>query len=493
MKNKIIIISIVILILFIGVFIGMYSNDELSFNTKENKKHVYSMMVEQTAGAGDYELSTGSSWPSDGYVLNSELSKCENGSKVEWNDVDKIVILKGDISDKCYIYFDKYTLIKINNYSIAASGNSIVVTMDATSGTGSISKYYYSIDNGKTFIESTDNTYTFSNLSTGIYDVKAYIVDSNNKSSSTVSKSIEITTIPFATYIKSLYTGVQGENSLYHHDGTLTNGIDDNSYRYAGASNAVNNYVCFGSDAESCPEDNLYRIIGVFGDQVKLIKATAAPSSLLGTDGDYKSGITYAWNYKQNTSINSGMGSNTWSTSLLNKTNLNTNYINNIGSTWASKIAKTTWKVGGNTYNNLVYVVPTTVYQNEIINPVTTNSTDSATEYSAKIGLMYVSDYYYAAAPDVWTKIGYSSSGSSYDYRSATGINWLYLGIYEWTITRGAQSNYYVARVLSDGRVSTCYAYYSGDSNSVRPAFYLNSSVTYESGDGFANSPYRIN
>ena len=65
-------------------------------------------------------------------------------------------------------------------------------------------------------------------------------------------------------YVKSQYTGTQGENGLYYHDSTLTNGTGDNSYRYAGAN--PNNFVCFGSDADTCPIDNLYRIIGVFGE-----------------------------------------------------------------------------------------------------------------------------------------------------------------------------------------------------------------------------------
>ena len=69
------------------------------------------------------------------------------------------------------------------------------------------------------------------------------------------------------------------DDTLYHHDGSLENGISDGSYRYAGASSSVNNYVCFGSTADTCPDDNKYRIIGVFGDQVKLIKATVATST----------------------------------------------------------------------------------------------------------------------------------------------------------------------------------------------------------------------
>ncbi|CDF20063.1 unknown [Clostridium sp. CAG:609] len=172
-------------------------------------------------------------------------------------------------------------------------------------------------------------------------------------------------------YVKSKYTS-QGSNGLYYHDSSLTNGAGDNSYRYAGASDAVNNYVCFGSTQSPCPADNLYRIIGVFGDRVKLIKSDYATSTLLGADGDYKQAYTatgnassnykgnnlaniaaYTWNYKNNTTINSGYGSNTWSTSLLNKTNLNTNFITNIGADWAAKIADTTWKVGGNTWANI--------------------------------------------------------------------------------------------------------------------------------------------
>ena len=77
-----------------------------------------------------------------------------------------------------------------------------------------------------------------------------------------------------AGYVISQYNGVQGNNNIYYHDSSLANGAGDNSYRYAGSNDTTNNYVCFGSDAATCPEDNLYRIIGVFNRQVKLVKAT---------------------------------------------------------------------------------------------------------------------------------------------------------------------------------------------------------------------------
>ena len=297
------------------------------------------------------------------------------------------------------------------------------------------------------------------------------------------------------------------DDTLYHHDSNLTNGAGDNSYRYAGASDQVNNYVCFGSNVTPCPADNLYRIIGVFGDKVKLIKSDYATSALLGADGDYSKMYTandwnnsnykgnnlaniagYTWNYKNNTTINSGHGLNTWSTSLLNKTNLNKNFITNIGAYWAAKIADTTWKVGGNTYDNIARQPVKTAYQNEIVSPVTTNTTDNATTYSAKVGLMYVSDYMYAAPQDKWTLVGYNGDASK-DYDAATSVNWMYMGLVEWTISRNADNASFVFIVYDTGHVSNNYA---STALALRPVFYLSSSVKFSSGDGTSSNPIRL-
>ena len=304
--------------------------------------------------------------------------------------------------------------------------------------------------------------------------------------------------------IANYYNGLNTASNIYYHDSNLTNGAGDNSYRYAGASDQVNNYVCFGSNVTPCPTDNLYRIIGVFGDKVKLIKSDYATSALLGADGDYSKMYTannwdnsvykgnnlaniagYTWNYKNNTTINSGYGSNTWSTSLLNKTNLNKNFITNIGADWAAKIAETTWKVGGNTWTNIGNQPAKTAYQNEIVSPVTTNTTDNATTYSAKVGLMYASDYGFAAAPSAWT-----TQLNSYNGEAIKNVNWMYMGLVEWTISRRADNAYNVFLVNSTGDVdnnSATYAY------GVRPVFYLSSSVNYASGSGTAADPISIN
>ena len=164
-----------------------------------------------------------------------------------------------------------------------------------------------------------------------------------------------------AEYLKLQYTGTQGDNALYYHTSTLDNGAGDNSYRYAGASDSVNNYICLGSDVVTCPDANLFRIIGVFGAQVKVIRAKSVGNK--------------QWHTSE---------SNTWSSSSLN-TYLNGEYLISLG-TLKNKIATTTWKVGGSAWSNIGTSVPKTAYKNEV------GSSASSTTYGAKIGLMYVSD-----------------------------------------------------------------------------------------------------
>ena len=386
MKKKYIILSIITLVLLIAFVTSFnyfktsnnYVEDSVNNQTKITKG--ISMNLEQTAGAGDYKTVTQSNWPGDDYTFNAELSKCENGSTLSWNNTKNVVVFSGNVSDKCYVYFDIY--------------------------------------------QPT-----------------------------------------LAEYIKSQYTGTQGENNIYYHDSSLANGAGDNSYRYAGASDSVNNYICLGSDATTCPDANLFRIIGVFGAQAKVIRAKSVGNK--------------QWH--------SSSTPNTWSSSSLN-TYLNGEYLTSLG-TLADKIAITTWKVGGGTYENIGTSVPKTAYQNEV------GSSASSTTYGAKIGLMYVSDYYYSASPSAWTLIGYNDSDATKDYRVAKTTNWLFLGSNEWTISRNSDGTNTAVYVNSTGIVGDYYVTTSDyvSNFGVRPSFSLLSSITYVSGSGSMSDPVRVN
>ena len=522
------------------------SDDSVVLSDNDNNRNFINnsfltLMLEQSDGT--YQESTTNTWPSGNYAFNESLSRCENGGELRWNREEGIVNLLSNKSDACYVYFDLYNVVTITNvqatkttnsvtltvtvdagenpvatyyfsmdggrsyetstspnytfseltpntaytfqvYAVDTEGyesneevievttdnyvnpvvnsvtatnvsnDSITVSVNANGGTNNIQNYYYSINNGS-YTSSNTNTYTFSGLSAGTnYSIRVYVKDTNGVDSNIYTINAETeNSVLLADYIKGLYTS-QGANGLYYHTSSLANSAADNSYRYAGASANVNNYVCFGSDASTCPSDNLYRIIGVFGNQVKLIKNTSIGN--------------YYW------SGSSSNTSNTWSSSTLNTSTLNGTYLNNLGSAWSNLIATHSWKVGGMSRNNSATAKQ--YYETEI------GSSSSSTTYSAKIGLMYVSDYGFAASPDYWTT-------ELYNYQPSKSSNWMNISLTDWTISRTSDLLASAFRVDSAGYVYHRPVNYS---LGVRPVFYLTSSTTYVSGSGSSADPIRV-
>ena len=262
-----------------------------------------------------------------------------------------------------------------------------------------------------------------------------------------------------ADYVISQYTGTQGENGLYYHDYTLSNGAGESSYRYAGAN--PNNYICFGSEESTCPDDNLYRIIGVFGD--------------------YNHGVTNKNLVKiiKNTSYGSiafdDTKSNNWTTATLNTT-LNATFLTSNLSGYEDKIETVIWKIGG--YNNNA-VTAKTFFDSEV--------THAARTYQGKIGLMYISDYGFATTPDYWTTNlkSYDTNAKNYDWiYTAKSTKWSITPLSNGTVT-GASEWY----INGDGALGYTNA---NDPATVYPCFYLSTSVSYILGTGTSTDPYRV-
>ena len=412
MKKKVLILTSLITFVLIAIVTLFYSdNDKVIYESESISDNrivsfnALTMMYETDYQSGEYQVSTETTWPQEGYVFNETLSKCENGGVLTWDAENKKILLQTNTSDKCYVYFDKEP--------------DIIYLAD-------------------------------------------YIVN-------------------------NVYTGIDGENNLYLHDGlgSYANAnleAGDNSYRYSGAN--PNNYVCFGSDETSCSNDNLYRIIGVFEGQIKLIIRDYAREIVLGRapagimsfksypyyKGNWASLPYYYWNESN---------SNVWNSSTLNMNILNGTYLNTLGSAWSSKIAEHAWQVGGNESTSIFNVPVRTAYINEIV------SQTEATKYSAKIGLMYVSDYGYAASPENW-----NTNMESLNNDTNRNNNWMFMGYNDWTITSRLDATNTAFCVGNTGNVS--YDYISYGREGVRPSFYLNTDVTYVSGSGTISDPFRI-
>ena len=247
-------------------------------------------------------------------------------------------------------------------------------------------------------------------------------------------------------------------NGLFPIDnqGELTTSDSPREYRYIGAD--PDNYIQFNNE--------LWRIIGIFNGQLKIIRNESLGN--MNWDSSGKAGI------------------NNWSISTL-QTYLNSDYYGTIGSEVQTKIdGNYTWKLGGSsTYND---VTAQMFYERERGTEVYEGR---PTEWIGSIGLMYPSDY------------GFSTSGGSTTNRSsclATTLaiwdsvvdcytnSWLYENSSnQWTLTSAAWLLDSVFRVRSEGYVMS---YDANASNAVRPVVYLLSSVEIASGTGTSSNPY---
>ena len=147
--------------LVFGIIIGSFSMFFYNYLTNSNDSYenvnnneviryndTISMMLETEAGSGNYEMTTANGWPTDGYVFNTILSKCENGGELSWDDTNKRVLMSGNVSDKCYVYFDKVVIkpvIKNVSFDIL-SGSWSIQSMDIDT-VRPISRYYIKVKN----------------------------------------------------------------------------------------------------------------------------------------------------------------------------------------------------------------------------------------------------------------------------------------------------------------------------------------------------------
>ena len=393
-------------------------------------------------------------------------------------------------SDITKIYYHNFNLMNgasDNSYRYAGSNGICTFNEIEVQATNSyFAKIAITEEKCKNIYSLTSDSYEvyYDSSITNLFTDKKSVIWENNSCKTIDGENIDL---GFSQGFKAITEDTCKSNSYLMKIGSQTARVANLDINYIGNGTweGLNNFVCFGSKETPCPTDNLYRIIGVIEDKVKLIKYDYATSALLGTDGSYDGYSTpneyyngklteidsYFWN---NTT-----GENIWSKSNLNQINLNTNFINNLGTEWSNKIATTTWKVGGNTKIKIEKEIPSMAYQNEITNP------SGETEYSAKIGLMYVSDYGFAAIPKDWTK-------TLDHYNNARENNWMYMGLDEWSITRASDSSGFVFTINEEGMVG-----HKGDgvvnARHVRPVFNLEPSVSYVSGSGSQSNPIRIN
>lgn len=120
------------------------------------------------------------------YVLNSR-SSCTSGASVSL--LNQKMIVKTSNKTNCAVYLDVGDGPVLESMKVLRNGASATVSLtNSDMGTTPVN-YYFSKDNGVTFVSSTSSSYTFSGLNDTNYNFVAYSVDQNGNSSSLMETS----------------------------------------------------------------------------------------------------------------------------------------------------------------------------------------------------------------------------------------------------------------------------------------------------------------
>ena len=456
-KKKLLFFSgfiIIILVFILIVYKNSYKNEIYTEKNDENVKNnekinkipgMVSLMLETKAGSGEYKASTSKTWPTNGYELNTEKSGCENGGTLSYNETTKKVIVKTNISDKCYAYFDvlppDVTLSITNRPTTYGKLGSI----NCTGSSATYNQQYNRVE-----ISSFDGKYSSCNLN---------YTDSTSK-------------VNLATYITGLSGTTQGTGKV----------VNENGYRYEGKN--PNNYIWFNNE--------YWRIIGVFDSAshgvsgknlVKIIRAetldglawhksntndwtaTSLKSLLNGAYYNAQDGTNSGYCYGYSTTVTA-----------------NCDYTKKgIQSGYRGMIANVTWYLGGYSSEKATadafyeYERGTTVYS------------ENATSTTGYIGLMYPSDYGYSVLSSSCAR---TTNIVSYNTATCAGQSWLYGKGNEWTLTPYSSTSDYVFSLNSTGYLGRGNSTHYGDGS--RPVLYLDASLYKIDGDGSLNNPYIV-
>ena len=344
--------------------------------------------------------------------------------------------------------------------------NGKTVTINYPEGCGSSLTCTYQKDNGSIVnvtsatidVEFTDSGSLVANVSDG----------TNSVSSSYTVTVLPYTPGPATNVITELLSKKPEELYTDDHDNIRYYGAEPNNYVYYNCTN-VNNQT-----SDTC---ELWRIMGIIDGKVKIIKDETLTT--VTTDNGVTIGISkgFFWNKVQQ----SGKNYNNWEDSTL-QTYLNGTYYNSLNSTYRNMISPSTYYLGGATSSNYQTLTASGYYNAE---------RDSTQVYSGNpanttqnIGLMYPSDYGYAAGESCL-----STALNSYNH-SCKNTDYLFIGKTEWLQAPCASDSNLAAYQYVSGYVNIVGVYYY--TGAVRPVLYLNTNVQITDGIGSQSNPFKL-
>ena len=374
---------------------------------------------------------------------------------------------------------------KVTGYSWSQVGNTISGPAIIEEGS-SLVKYYgitFTKNGSPTEEKIEENNIQCSNIPFNTsFPIKIWVEDINGLRSNEWEENIVINNPTLSDYIIDNVPKVTSGTGLYYHNSSLANGAKDNNYRYAGGN--PNNYINFYGQ--------LYRIIGIFDDKVKLIQNSSTYNDKWVAEecvdkydcSDRDSCISQycdvnATDYQTCCSE----CSNSYPCKITGQTCTtpdvswpNSNIFKHLkdevnGYSYKDKIASVNWHYGS--FDSLQNSLPKDIFDRE--------HSSSLSTVNSKVGIINVSDFAYAADDNAWTN-------TLWNYDSYTADNWMD-NVYEWTMSKDSSET-------NKGYVITTTGYATKEIiskvNNVRRVIYLNPDVLYNGGTGTSSDPYKI-
>ena len=370
-KKKMIVLSLFSLVLLLFVII-LYSNKyKKQVYTEEGNNQIrtgtsISMMLETKYNSGNYEPSSSSEWPKEGYIFNAERSKCENGGTLTWNDETKSVVLTTKVSDKCYVYFD----VEPPDVSITATNTPTTYgklgSLNCSNSNATYNQQYNRVE-----ISQINGDYTSCTLN---------YTDSSSK-------------VNLATYIKGLAGTTQGTGQVVNETTTKDNST------FTGAKLEQSGYTISSNDATYPFEwDNTNK---TWTSTNHTDSATATFIFNVAAAGNYQvcynqsseKNYDYTIFYKDNTQIKSLKG--------ISNSDFECYYLGNLTTSNTIKVTYQKDSSGSNGSDNVIFYLQSGTYNENI------QTVSAGTRYEGKNPNNYVwfnNEY--------WRIIGVFDSGS---------------------------------------------------------------------------------
>ena len=463
------------------------------------------------------------------YKKQSENLILENVNEIT---CDKVGKLNDTDYQSCDLVFDNnipyITLIgkgKLEGYRCEGtkdnlSCNKVVssnLTIDLDGGTGNNPSGSYNIGDVVTLENPEKLCYEFVNWQ--LVSGKSSLTDNKVKISSgpttikAIWKEVELPDYDKGTtYINSLYSNevIKKCNGL-----KKDNTVDEN-LRYEGS--APKNYVKFN--------DELWRIIGVFGDNIKLIR-----SERLGALSWDTSSVVYG---ETEGTINAGMGVNEWSQAKL-KEYLNTMYYGgtsvtcysgqgfstttcptgSLNATAKAMINNYTGNTGAINYDDTNIIKEnihnTVAFYNaergsvigklcSAVEGICNDTVTRTTTWKGYVALPYMTDWAYASSESVCALNMYQQEESENGFLACNNNNWIFNSDTSpkimWTLSPLASPSDASSAMEvwhTNGNGEALYSFEAAHPLSVFPTVYLNSNVEITGGTGTSSDPYILN